>query len=256
VNEQRILSDTSGGIATITFNRPEKKNAFTVDMYERLVAALRRADADQAVRVIVATGASDAFTGGNDLGDFMNAPPRGEDHPIMQLLMTLVDLEKPLITAVNGVAVGIGTTMLLHADLNYASDKARFVLPFVNLGLVPEGGSTYLLPRLCGHQKASELLLFGDPFDASTAKEVGLVNQVVEHAKLAAFVRERAQVLAEKPRTSLKRSKRLLKDARRDEVVRAIKREGELFIQCLESAEAREAFMAFFEKRKPDFSKL
>jgi enoyl-CoA hydratase/carnithine racemase len=253
---ERIQSDVSEGICTITFNRPEKKNAFTVSMYEAIIASLKGAEANPAVRVIVLTGAGDAFTGGNDLADFMNNPPNSDDHPVVQLLMRLVDAEKPVIAAVNGIAVGIGTTMLLHCDLVYASDKARFLLPFVNLGLVPEGASTYLMPRMVGHQRAAELLFLGEQFDAATAKEVGIVNRVLEAQHLTSFVRERALALCEKPRTALRRTKRLMKDPRRDEVTRAIKREGELFIQCLESPEAREAFTAFFEKRKPNFKSI
>jgi enoyl-CoA hydratase/carnithine racemase len=245
------------GIFTITFDRPEKKNAFTLAMYEALVAALRHAETDPAVRVVVLTGAGEAFTGGNDLGDFMKSPPTaGESHPVIKFLYAIVEAEKPIIAAVNGVAVGIGTTMLLHFDLVYASDKARFQLPFVNLGLVPEAASSFLIPRMAGHVKAAELLYFGEPFDAKVALEIGLVNHVIESPRLMDVVKERARTLAEKPRMALKRTKRLLKDPRRDEVKRAIEREGELFIQCLQSPEAMEAFQAFFEKRKPDFSKI
>jgi enoyl-CoA hydratase/carnithine racemase len=253
-----IATHFSEGILTITFDRPAKKNAFTLAMYEELVSALRRAETDNAVRAVVMTGAGDAFTGGNDLSDFMREPPKSGEttHPVLKVLFALVEAEKPIIAAVNGVAVGIGTTMLLHVDLAYASDQARFQLPFVNLGLVPEAASSFLLPRMAGHVKAAELLYFGEPFDAKTALDVGLINQVVEAPRLMDLVRERARKIAEKPRTALKRTKRLLKDPRRDEVKRAIEREGELFVQCLQSPEAMEAFMAFFEKRKPDFSKI
>jgi enoyl-CoA hydratase/carnithine racemase len=252
-----IGTNLDSGVFTITFDRPDKKNAFTLSMYKGLVEALRRVDDDPAIRVAVLTGAGDAFTSGNDLNDFMSDPPEaGETHPVLEFLAAIVEAEKPIIAAVNGLAIGIGTTMLLHADLVYASEKARFQLPFVNLALVPEGASSFLLPRMVGHQKASELLLFGEPFDAKTALDVGLVNQVLEAPRLMDHVRDRARTLAAKPRTAVKRTKRLLKDPRRDEVKRAIEREGELFVQCLASPESLEAIRAFFEKRKPEFSKL
>lgn len=251
-----IKTALADGVLTITFQRPEKKNAFTVAMYETLVSALRRAEEDPAVRVVLFTGAGDAFTAGNDLGDFMNDPPKGEHSPVFRFLMGLVEAEKPLIGAVNGVAIGIGTTMLLHFDLNYASDRARFQLPFVNLALVPEAGSSFILPRMLSHQKAAELLLLGEAFDARTAADLGLVNQVVTAGELAEVARSRARALAEKPRLALRRTKRLLRDPRRDEVKRAIQREAELFAQCLSSPEALEAFSAFFERRKPEFSKI
>lgn len=252
----QVLTQAAGGVLTVTFNRPQKKNAFTLRMYEQLVLALREADRDPEVRVILLTGAGDAFTSGNDLADFMSDPPKGEDSPVFQLLLALVEVKKPLIAMVNGAAVGIGTTMLLHCDLVYASDRAKLVMPFVNLGLVPEGGSTYLLPRMAGHARAAELLLFGEPFDARVAQEVGIVNEVFEADALEAAVRARAQKLAEKPPLALERTKRLLKEPIRNGVLRAIRDEGDLFVRSLSSPEAAEAFSAFFEKRRPDFSKL
>jgi enoyl-CoA hydratase/carnithine racemase len=251
-----ILVDAKDGVCTITFNRPEKKNAFTVAMYEQLVAAIAKAEADDHVRAMLFTGAGDAFTGGNDLGDFMNQPPTGEDTPVFRLLMMLVDVEKPIVTAVNGAAVGIGTTMLLHTDINLASDKARFQMPFINLALVPEAGSTLLLPRLAGHPRAAELLMLGEPFDAITARDVGLITRVVEAASLRGVAEETARKLAEKPRLALRRTKRLLKDPLRDELKMAIRHEAEQFLRSLGSPEAMEAFSAFFEKRKPDFTKI
>jgi enoyl-CoA hydratase/carnithine racemase len=252
----RIEARLEGAVLTIVIDRPEKKNAFTLAMYEEFIAALTRADTDKAVRAVLVTGVGDVFTAGNDLGDFMQNPPTSEDAPVARLLYKLVDTEKPIVGAVNGVAVGIGTTMLLHFDAVYASSSAKFLMPFVNLGIVPEAGSTLLLPMMAGHARAAELLLFGEQFDAQTAKEVGIVCRVLEPAKLFEFAMERAQILAAKPGLALKRTKRLMKDHRRDLVRQTIRDEAELFVRSLSSPEAIEAFTAFFEKRKPDFSKL
>lgn len=252
----RIETRLEGAVLSIIFDRPEKKNAFTLSMYEELVAALQRAERDKAIRAVLISGAGDVFTAGNDLGDFMKNPPSGEDTPVLQLLYGLVDAEKPIVGAVPGLAVGIGTTMLLHFDVVYASREAKFMLPFVNLGIVPEGASTLLLPSMAGHARASELLMFGEAFDAETARDIGIVSRIVEHAKLRDFAMERAQALAAKPRLALKRTKRLMKDHRRDQVRQAIRAEGELFMRSLSSPEAIEALTAFFEKRKPDFTKI
>lgn len=252
----RVDTRLEGAVLSIIIDRPEKKNAFTMAMYEEFVAALKRAENDRAIRSVLVTGNGDVFTAGNDLGDFMKNPPSGEDTPVLQLLYALVDAQKPIVGAVNGLAVGIGTTMLLHFDVVVASTNAKFILPFVNLGIVPEGASTLLLPLMAGHALASELLMFGEPFDAATAKEAGIVGRIVEPAKLMETAMERAQALAAKPRLALKRTKRLLKDHRRDQVRAAIRAEADLFIRSLTSPEAAEAFTAFFEKRKPDFSKV
>jgi enoyl-CoA hydratase/carnithine racemase len=252
----RIDSRLEGAVLSITFDRPEKKNAFTISMYEELVAALARAESDKEVRAILISGTGDTFTAGNDLFDFMNNPPKGEDTPVLQLLYALVNAEKPIVGAVNGVAVGIGTTMLLHFDVVYASETAKFILPFINLGIVPEGASTYYLPAMAGHARAAEMLMFGEPFDAKTALEVGIVSRILEAGKLREYAMERAQILAAKPRLALRRTKRLLKDQKRDLVRDTIRAEAELFARSLTSPEAVEAFTAFFEKRKPDFSKI
>ncbi|MCK6551642.1 enoyl-CoA hydratase [Myxococcota bacterium] len=253
---EHILSHVEDGIQTITFNRPEKKNAFTLAMYEGFVAALAAGNEDRSVRVILLKGAGDAFTAGNDLADFMTQPPTSEDTPVFKLLMALVDCPKPIIAAIDGAAVGIGTTMLLHTDLNYASDRTKFVMPFVNLGLVPEGASTFLLPRMAGHQRAAELLMFGEPFTPATAKELGIISEVLPAADFHAQVADRARRLADKPATAIRRTKRLLKEPTRDRAIRAIRAEAEMFVRSLQSPEAAEAFSAFFEKRKPDFSKI
>ena len=256
MTEAHIHYAVDDGVATLTLNRPEKKNALTVRMYEDLVARLTDADADKAVRVVVIRAAGDAFTSGNDLKDFANTPPAGPDSAVFRLLLTLVDLDKPLIAEVNGVAIGLGTTLLFHADLVYAARRARFQMPFVNLGLCPEGGSTFLLPRIAGMAKASELLMFGEPFDVDTAERVGLVTRVFDDDKLREEVAERARALVERPAASLRATKRLLREGLRERVKETLHREGAVFVERLTSPEAAEAFTAFFEKRKPDFSKF
>lgn len=249
-----IKVEIDNHIALVTFNRADKKNAFTVEMYESLVEVLRSADKNPDVRVLVVTGAGDAFTSGNDLLDFMNTPPAGKDSPVFQVLTTLVDLETPLIAAVNGAAIGIGTTMLLHCDLVYASSSAKFQMPFVNLGLCPEGASSLLLPMMMGIPKATELLLFGDKLPAERACDVGLVNAVVDD--VLGHAMERARVLAAKAPASVRLTKALIRSRLRKDVHEAMGIEGDHFLERLQSDEAKEAFGAFFEKRAPDFSKF
>ena len=250
-----VLTRLHEGVLTVTFNRPQKKNAFTHAMYTAATQALVDGDRDPAVRVIALTGAGSSFTAGNDLLDFLAHPPEGEAAPVFQFLRALIHLEKPCVAAVDGAAVGIGTTLLQHCDFVLASDRARFSLPFINLGLSPEGGSSLLLPRLAGFALASELLMFGEPFDAPTAMRAGLVNRIVPADQLEAVLAERCAALAAKPAESLKVTKRLLREPLRAEVEAALAREATQFLQRLASAEAKEAFSAFLEKRKPDFSK-
>lgn len=255
-DEQLVLAETAGGICTITFNRPDKKNAFSLPMYQQVVAALRAAAADPATRVVLITGAGGAFTAGNDLADFQKTKDFNEDHPAVQLLLTLLDFDKPIVAAVHGAAVGVGVTMLLHCDLVYLADDAKLVAPFAGLGLVPEGASSLLLPRVAGMAKASEVLLLAEPFDAAFAVSAGLAARVVPAAELLAFARKKAQRLAELPAAALRASKKLLRDPLRKQTREVLFAEGALFGERLGSAEAKEAFAAFFEKRKPDFSKL
>lgn len=251
-----VLVETNAGVRTITFNRPEKKNAFTHAMYEACIKALRDAAGDPGVRAVLFAGNGSSFTAGNDLLDFMNNPPTGEESAVIQFLMTLIDYEKPIVVAVEGNAVGIGVTMLLHCDLVYASETARFTAPFVALGLVPEGASSWLLPRIAGHVKAAELLLLGEPVDARTASEIGLVTRVVPPAELLQLARAKAQRLAELPASSIKDSKNLMRASQREKAKQVLREEAVQFAMHLGSPEAMEAFQAFFEKRKPDFSKF
>jgi enoyl-CoA hydratase/carnithine racemase len=256
MSDNHVLTSVADGICTITFNRPERKNALNPAMYGRVVDALKAAAEDKAVRVVLVTGSGDAFTSGNDLGDFMNTPPAGTDSPVFQLLLTLVDYQKPVIAAVNGTAVGIGVTMLLHCDLVYAADTARFQMPFVNLGLVPEGGSSLVLPEIMGHARAAELLMLGERIPAQEADRVGLVTRLYPAAELQQRAREKALELASKPTESIRLSKELLKGPKREAVREALFREGALFLERLGSPAAMEAFTAFFEKRKPDFTQV
>lgn len=255
-NDAQVLVDKAAGVCTITLNRPEKRNAFTVPMYQRCVDALKDAGADPAVRVVLITGAGAAFTSGNDVADFPNMPTNPEENPAFQLLLALLDFEKPVVAAVNGAAVGVGVTLLLHCDLVYVADNAKLLTPFVSLGLVPEGASSLLLPRMAGMAKACEVLMLAEPFDAATAVQVGLATRALPASEVVAFARSRAQRLVELPAASLRASKKLLRDPIREEIRKALFTEAVLFGERIGSPEAAEAFSAFFEKRKPDFSKF
>ena len=249
-----VSAETDGHVLHLVLDRPDKKNALTRAMYAALADALEAAAADGSVRAAVLSGRGGVFTGGNDLGDFMVDPPTGPDSPVFRFLRAAVGFPKPLVAAVEGPAIGIGTTILLHCDLAYASPTALFKMPFVDLGLVPEAASSLLLPRLAGQVRASELLLFGEAFEARTALEVGLVNAVVEDP--VAHALERAAVLAGKPPSAVRLTKALLRSDTADAVGATMAREGELFVERLGSPEAEEAFTAFFEKRAPDFSRF
>jgi enoyl-CoA hydratase/carnithine racemase len=240
----------------IQINRPDKKNALTLAMYDAMTEALLAAEADPAVHAILFAGADTCFTAGNDLGDFLDNPPSGEDSPVFRFLKTLIAAQKPVLAAVHGVAVGIGTTMLLHCDLAWAGPSARFQVPFVNLGLTPEAASSLILPQLMGHRRAAELLLLGETFDAETALAVGLVNGLRADSELDAYVLHKAQALAAKPPTAVRLSKQLMKRWPADAVRQAMSAEGEIFISRLSSPEAREAMTAFFERRQPNFSRV
>lgn len=250
-----ITTATAAGVMTLTFNRPDKKNAITAAMYAAAAQALRAADSDGTVRVVVLTGAGDAFTAGNDLKDFAENPPKGGDAPVFQFMDALASFTKPVIAAVNGVAVGIGTTLLLHCDGAYAVPAAKFSLPFVNLALVPEFGSSLLLARFVGQRKASELLMSGAPFDASAALDMGLLSAVVPADQLQSTVTAAATALAAKPPAALRAAKALIRGDLAA-VKAAIAHEAKIFGQRLQSPELQEAVNAFFSKRPPDFSKF
>lgn len=250
----RVLAE--GGICTITFNRVAKKNSLTGAMYLALAGILAQAADSAEVRVVLFQGDASVFTAGNDLGDFLNGPKPDDNAPPFQFLQALAAFPKPIVAAVCGPAVGIGTTMLLHCDLVYAGDNAMFSLPFVNLGFCPEGASSLLLPQLMGHQRASEALLLGDPFMAEAALEVGLVNRVVPPTECNTIAQAQAAKLAAKPLASLMASKRLLKSGQMAAVQSRIAEEGRVFADLLQQPAAKEAMQAFMEKRKPNFSGL
>ena len=250
-----VVTDITSGILTLRFNRADKKNALTTAMSAEAATAFKAAETDNNVRVVVITGSGDSFSAGNDLGDFMENPPTDNDAPVFRFMHALASFPKPVIAAVNGIAVGIGTTVLLHCDFAYAVPTAKFQLPFVNLALVPEFASSLLLARHLGTRKATELLMLAEKFDAETAASFGLINAVVPADQLEAIVQEKAKVLAAKPPAALRATKALLK-ADGNEVAGRIGLEAKIFGERLQSGELREAITAFFEKRAPDFSKF
>ena len=256
MSDDLILCHDDSNIRTLTINRADKKNALTPDMYTTLTEKIVEAQSLASVRVVFIKGAGGAFTSGNDLMDFMNTPPAGPDSPVLKFLAALVDTTKPLVAQVQGAAIGIGTTMLLHCDLVYADVTAKFKMPFVPLGLSPEGASTFLLPRAMGFRQASELLMFGGSFDAETAQARGLINEVFSAAELDASVQKRLVKLAAQAPASLRATKELLRGPYRVHLHKVLLDEGAIFVERLKSDEAAEAFGAFFEKRAPDFSKF
>jgi enoyl-CoA hydratase/carnithine racemase len=251
-----ILVHAEAGVLTLTLNRLERKNSITSDMYAALADGIARAQDDASVRVVVIQGHETVFCAGNDIGDFLNKPPAGEDSPVFRFLRAIAGFPKPLVAAVCGPAVGIGTTMLLHCDLVYAGDNAAFSLPFVNLGLCPEAASSLLVPQMLGYHRAAEALMLGEPFFAEAAMEVGLVNRVVPPMEANGYANAQARKLAAKPLTSLVATKRLMKKGQQQAVLRQMDDEGESFRELLQAPAAKEAFTAFMEKRRPDFSKL
>ncbi|WP_207062913.1 enoyl-CoA hydratase [Motiliproteus sp. SC1-56] len=240
-------------VLTLTLARPEKRNALTRAMYQTLADALKGAASDAGVRAVVITGTGDCFCSGNDIGDFIAAGEAGPG-PALEFLHAIAAFPKPLLAAVRGPAVGIGTTLLLHCDLVYAGEGARFQLPFVNLGLVPEGGSSLLLPAMVGHARAAELLMLGEPFDAGTARELGLINGVLADDAVEARVQDQARKLAAKPPAALAQAKAMLKSQAGKPVAQVLDEEVAAFRERLTSPEAHEALMAFQQKRAPDFS--
>ena len=242
-----ILRETDGPILTLTFNRPEKQNALTRDMYQSLANAINDAQGDFGIRAVILTSSSANFTAGNDLFDFLNAPPLEPGSPVMNFLEAIHNFSKPLLAAVTGNAIGIGTTMLFHCDLVVADDSAKFSMPFVNLGLVPEAGSSLLFPRLVGHQIASKVFLTGKSFNATEAKEYGLIAEISD--KPLEAILDYAKQIATQPPNAVIQTKALLKSELHEKVSAVMKAEGELFQMALQSDEAREAFMNFMSKR-------
>lgn len=247
----------------ITLRRPDKKNALTQAMYTAMADALDAASADNAVRAVLFTGQPGIFTSGNDLEDFMARGREGgesgsavEGTPVGRFLMTLARFDKPVVVAVTGAAIGVGTTMLLHSDLVYVSDEARLVMPFVSLGLVPEFASSLLIPQLMGGRRAAEKLLLGEPITPEQAVEFGIANAVIPAGEVANHARRMAERFNAMPPAAVREAKRLMRAPQRELVEETIRTEGRIFGERLKSPEAMEAFMAFFQKRKPDFSKF
>ena len=255
---QDILTHVEAGVMTITLNRLARKNSITTAMYAALADAFAQARDDAAVRVVVIQGHETVFSAGNDIGDFLDQPPAGpaEERPVFRFMNGLAAFPKPVIAAVCGPAVGIGTTLLFHCDLVYAGDNAAFSMPILNLGICPEFGSTVLVPQMFGYHRAAEALMLGEPFMAEAALEAGLVNRVLPPTEANGYAAGIARKLAAKPSSSLAETKRLMKKGQQQLVQQQIQEEGAIFTRMLREPAAREAFGAFMDKRKPDFSKL
>ncbi len=251
-----ILTHTEAGVMTITLNRVEKKNSITVVMYAAMADALASAAQDAAVFAVVIQGHATVFSAGNDIGDFLNRSPSTGESPVYRFLSGISSFPKPLVAAVCGPAVGIGTTMLFHCDLVYAGDNAAFSMPFVNLGLCPEASSSLLVPQMMGYHRAAEAFLLGEPFMAEAALEVGLVNRIVPPTEANAVAQAQARKLAAKPINALVETKRLMKKAQAGQIAQQMAEEGASFARLMSEPAAREAFTAFMEKRKPDFSRV
>ncbi|MGB0846964.1 MAG: enoyl-CoA hydratase [Thiolinea sp.] len=255
-NDSHVLISEDNRVMTIAWNRPDKKNALTQEMYSQVADALLRAGDDAAVRVVVLTGTEDCFTAGNDLADFLKNPSTDADSPVVRFLTNLSQFNKPIVAAVNGAAVGVGTTMLMHCDMVVAADTTKFSLPFAKLGVCPEGASSYLLPMLAGYQRAAELLMLGDSFDAHEAREFGLVNRIATASDYQAVAAELAARLAAMPPNSIRTTKALLKRNQQAGIAAAFEVEFKQFSAMLSGPEAKEAMSAFMERRAADFSKF
>jgi enoyl-CoA hydratase/carnithine racemase len=250
-----IVTEHTGSILRVQFNRPTKRNAMTSAMYVALAAIFNEAAKYENTRVVLWHGAGDSFCAGNDIEDFLKNPPGPGESPQARLMEALVNFNKPIVAAVHGAAIGGGTTMLTHCDFIYAAESTKFQMPFINLALVPEFGSSCSVPARIGHVRAAELILLGAPFDARRAAELGLVTQVVSDKDVLVTATETAGKLAAKPAAALQASKRLMKQPFREQIKAAMKAENEEFSVQVRSADAKEALTAFLEKRKPDFTK-
>jgi enoyl-CoA hydratase/carnithine racemase len=250
-----VLTERSGSILRVTLNRPAKKNAMTSSMYTAMAEIFENAAKDDGIRVVVWNAVGDAFCAGNDLEDFLKNPPGAGESPQARLGSALVNFDKPLIAAVQGPAIGGGTTLLAHCDFVYASETAKFQLPFVNLGLVPEFGSSWSLSVRAGHLRAAELIMLGLPFDAKHAAEIGLVTRVVPYDALLVTATEIAKELGAKPPVGLQACKRLMKRFTRERIGEAMKAENEEFAARVRSPEAKEALTSFLNKRRPAFTR-
>ena len=249
-----IITERSGNILRIQLNRPAKKNAMTLAMYNTMADLLNDAAKDNQIRVVLWHGAGDSFSAGNDIEDFLKNPPGPGKSPQAELIDALINFDKPIVAAVQGAAIGGETTMLTHCDFVFAGENAKFRMPFVDLAVVPEFGTSYSVPARIGYLRAAELILLGLPFDAHRAAELGLVTRVVSDQELLATATDTANALVEKPPAALQACKRLMKLSTRELLERAVRLENEEFAVRVRSAEAKEAFTAFLEKRRPNFS--
>ena len=250
-----IVAARQGAVMAIAIDRPAKKNAITSEMYDAFAAAIREAEADAGIRVMLVRGRPEAFTAGNDIEDFLQRPPTGQDSPVFRYLDAMSRAEKPIVAAVNGLAIGIGTTLLLHCDVVYAASDTRFALPFANLGVVPEFASSYLLPLVAGHARAAEMLMLAEPFDAERAREAGIVSRVLPPEEVLPAAWRAAERIAALPATSIRLTKSLMTRAHAGAIREQLEIEGEHFRSMLGEPAAREALEAFVQKRKPDFTK-
>lgn len=250
-----IQASLDNRVLTIRFNRADKKNAITQAMYTKIADTLLAARDNPEVRCVLIAGQPECFCSGNDLVDFLNSPAGDENSPVLRFMRALADFNKPVVAAVSGIAVGVGVTLMLHCDLVYCGEQTKLSLPFVSLGICPEFSATYVLPRLMGHQRASELVFCG-PFDAKKALDYGLVNALAPNAEVEALARKQAGMLAQMPPNAVRTSRMLMKHWRHDLVMESIPHEAQYFMSMLNMPEAKEAIGAFVEKRKPDFSKF
>jgi len=250
-----IITEQSAAILRVQLNRPASKNAMTSAMYITLAGLFDSAAKDDEIRVVLWHGAGDSFCAGNDIGDFVKNPPGPGESPQARLMKALINFDKPIIAAVHGAAIGGGTTMLTHCDFVFAGETAKFQMPFVNLALVPEFGSSCTIPARAGYLRAAELILTGQSFDAGEAAELGVVTRVVPNQELLATATDTAQKLAQKPPAALRACKRLMRQSTREQLEQAVRLELEEFSERVRSAEAKEAFTAFLEKRRPDFTR-
>ncbi|MBM3703806.1 MAG: enoyl-CoA hydratase [Actinobacteria bacterium] len=237
------------GVLALGLNRPQKLNSITREMYATLAREINGANGDDEIGSVLIYGEGDDFTSGNDLNDFLEHPPTGDESPVWHFLTAIRDFSKPLVAAISGRAVGVGVTMLFHCDYVIAGRNSKLSMPFVNLGLVPEAGSSYLLPLIAGHQRAAEMFMLGEVFSAQRGYEAGFINEVVDEEEVAVRAGERAKHLADQPRTAIRETKRLLRQDHKEQLTAVMAEEARLFTAALASDEAREAFMKFLMKR-------
>jgi len=247
MSTEHILVQDADGVRTITLNRPDKRNALTVAMYDAMASAIADANTEHAVRAILIQGSGGFFTGGNDIQDFVANPPLAEDSAVFRFLFAIAGCAVPVVAAVEGMAVGVGTTLLLHCDLVYAAPDARFHVPFVDLGLVPEAASSLLMPATMGHAKAAAMLMLGEPIDAAEAEKAGLLTAIVPAGELKTVAAAKARALAAKPATAMRHTKALMRPDR-EQVLSTMRAEGRIFGEMLRSPEAQAAFRAFLSR--------